>query len=933
MRDLFYKIFFTLVLSLFGLHANSQCVDESNYWIESWTSCDVSANPNASRGNSIWLLFEFDSPESIATTQIWNANRTGESARGAKTVFIDVSTDGLTWTPVGTEAFTWPQAEELETYEGFAGPDLSAYGFVEKILFTFVDNHEATSCISIGELRFDINQAACYGVIDECGICDGPGTQTYYEDADNDGLGNPKVMMQACDTPVGYVANDKDNCDNGLLGWVDVAPIFADNNCNGCHSGPQAAGNLNLTSYAGISIGGDLCGENLLTGTVMVDAIMIPDYEGCSSPLSFPSMNDRAGGTMDTAELQIIQQWIDDGALEDCNCLDGAADSDEDGICDQSDICPDFDDSLIGMPCDDGDPCTDQDAIRANCECLGVPGADSDFDGVCDAVDLAPHDPCTADGVIGWPEPRDWVAILSNDCDQDQVTVAQGDLNDYDECITHQGASLRPACACPDNAIIGGGKVVASEGINSVIEAGGVPDGDFASNISINDFMEMEFPYMEIGTEICFTVGFNSADGIQFEVNKLGIYKFVNPDPTLVAFEPQQICFPTFIEGAQNIRISRYISGSARIDGATYSFCPCTESDPNKALISCACPDDFTEEVGTYATSNGINDAELAGGAPDGQFTGNISGADSLILNFPSLPENYQICLDILFSEIDGTVGLTVNGAPQEIVNPAGFGEEEQVQQICFFTNTSESHTLVIKDAGPGFFKLDGSTCGFCNPCTEDVDQDGICDAVDDCLSGDNAMDQDADGIADACDDCNGNLIGQACDDGNDCTVDDIYDADCNCLGVDTAQEEIPYDGIDNDCDPTTLDDDLDQDGFVLAEDCDDTNPMINPDAVEIPANGIDEDCDGEDLLTAVHDLADATVIIYPNPAAVHINILVDGLPNYTTSLYTLDGKLIQSTTNQPQLSVAHISQGIYFLEVQDLRTGQKVVEKIVVAR
>lgn len=36
---------------------------------------------------------------------------------------------------------------------------------------------------------------------------------------------------------------------------------------------------------------------------------------------------------------------------------------------------------------------------------------------------------------------------------------------------------------------------------------------------------------------------------------------------------------------------------------------------------------------------------------------------------------------------------------------------------------------------------------------------------------------------------------------------------------------EVPYDSVDNDCDPATPDDDLDDDGLLGAEDCDDENP------------------------------------------------------------------------------------------------------------
>ncbi len=54
---------------------------------------------------------------------------------------------------------------------------------------------------------------------------------------------------------------------------------------------------------------------------------------------------------------------------------------------------------------------------------------------------------------------------------------------------------------------------------------------------------------------------------------------------------------------------------------------------------------------------------------------------------------------------------------------------------------------------------------------------------------------------------------------------------------------EIPYDGFDNDCNPLTTDDDLDEDGFPLAEDCNDNNPDQYPGNMETVYNGIDDDC------------------------------------------------------------------------------------------
>jgi MYXO-CTERM domain-containing protein len=64
---------------------------------------------------------------------------------------------------------------------------------------------------------------------------------------------------------------------------------------------------------------------------------------------------------------------------------------------------------------------------------------------------------------------------------------------------------------------------------------------------------------------------------------------------------------------------------------------------------------------------------------------------------------------------------------------------------------------------------------------------------------------------------------------------------------VNPGQSEQVYDGLDNDCDPATLDDDLDGDGFGLEQDCDDEDPTINPDAEDVYGDGIDQDCDGAD--------------------------------------------------------------------------------------
>jgi hypothetical protein len=69
---------------------------------------------------------------------------------------------------------------------------------------------------------------------------------------------------------------------------------------------------------------------------------------------------------------------------EDDPCT--GSDSDNDGICDDQDVCPNLNDNLIGTSCNDGDECTVGDIFTANCLCEGS-FADADNDGICDAED------------------------------------------------------------------------------------------------------------------------------------------------------------------------------------------------------------------------------------------------------------------------------------------------------------------------------------------------------------------------------------------------------------------------------------------------------------------------------------------------------------------------------------------------------------------
>jgi hypothetical protein len=71
-----------------------------------------------------------------------------------------------------------------------------------------------------------------------------------------------------------------------------------------------------------------------------------------------------------------------------------------------------------------------------------------------------------------------------------------------------------------------------------------------------------------------------------------------------------------------------------------------------------------------------------------------------------------------------------------------------------------------------------------------------------------------------------------------------LAEVDCNDLdaSVNPGVAEVPYDGVDNDCNAATLDDDLDQDGVGRIDDCDDQDPLRYPGAIEA-CDGVDNDC------------------------------------------------------------------------------------------
>lgn len=140
---------------------------------------------------------------------------------------------------------------------------------------------------------------------------------------------------------------------------------------------------------------------------------------------------------------------------------------------------------------------------------------------------------------------------------------------------------------------------------------------------------------------------------------------------------------------------------------------------------------------------------------------------------------------------------------------------------------------------GDGYSPLEHD-CDDTNP-TRAPDVPETCDGID----------QDCDGIVDEgtrCTDDDGDGVSENAGDCND-THAQVYPRALEC--VSTPAGAIG-DGIDNDCDgyqdEGCADHDDDQDGFSeLDGDCQDQDPTRYPGQVDVPYDGIDQDCDGSD--------------------------------------------------------------------------------------
>ncbi len=153
MDETMKRILIALLIAL-PFWANGQCYPDrhNTSWNESWISCEVRQNPNPSRGDGHWILYDFGNTYRLGQTHIWNLNDPKSLDNGFKTIAIDYSLDGKNWKTLGD--FEADRASGLSVYEG---SDLAHFsGDTARFVLLSALGNWGGDCYGFSEVRIDV---------------------------------------------------------------------------------------------------------------------------------------------------------------------------------------------------------------------------------------------------------------------------------------------------------------------------------------------------------------------------------------------------------------------------------------------------------------------------------------------------------------------------------------------------------------------------------------------------------------------------------------------------------------------------------------------------------------------------------------------------------------------------------------------------------
>ena len=102
-----------------------------------------------------------------------------------------------------------------------------------------------------------------------------------------------------------------------------------------------------------------------------------------------------------------------------------------------------------------------------------------------------------------------------------------------------------------------------------------------------------------------------------------------------------------------------------------------------------------------------------------------------------------------------------------------------------------------------------------------------------------------------------------------------------------------------------------------------------HPSQISLPVFTKEYTTDVED---AIIEASEPEMLIYPNPASDIITVYVNTTEGYELNVLSLDGSLISSEgkfTDHMNLDVSSLAQGLYFVEVVNIETNERMVQKL----
>jgi len=501
-----------------------------------------------------------------------------------------------------------------------------------------------------------------------------------------------------------------------------------------------------------------------------------------------------------------------------CQCNGGILlDSDGDGICDNSDQCPGANDGIIGAACTDNDACTTNDVYNSSCNCAGT-FADADGDGVCDANDICANgdDTTDTDG-DGTPDACDTCddSLTGTSCsDGDPCTTGEtydatcnciggtfadadndGVCDSNDQCPGNDDATIGTACndndTCTTNDVYN----------NSCNCAGTFADSDGDGVCDANDIC----PNGDDNTD-------NNSNGLPDACEPCPIYNF-NTYPVL-GYDPGQDFGPWNV---QDNGATLYMTGNAwKAIDISYNITPQTvitfdfKSTTEGEIHELAFDDDLTLNrdqsivvYGYQGYAGTLNNATYSGSGNWESFTVDIGA---------QFTGTYQY----LVLTADDDANTTGNSYYRNIKFFEDTDGDLACDVLCTPTNAcDDGDACTIGETYDNACNCIGGTI-------QDSDGDGVCDADDACAGSDDTADADGDGTPDGCDSCDSTTANTPCDDNNNCTTNDVTDANCNCVGT---VADADSDGV---CDANDVcangDDNVDTDNDGTPDACDNCN-------------------------------------------------------------------------------------------------------------